>query len=309
MDRTSRLTKPGVVLKLSALALSLFFAPSGPAQESPIPVVPMVNAKHVSLRDQANILKKEAAKLDESMKAFNLHAQAYKGSNLHRRHLLEDGHGGEKTVAELHDEFAKHVTQLQGVVDNYRHFYQGYATHYQQFEEQLDTYRLDEQRAESDSLRNAAEAKSSVSKLAAIERQLADVLKKMHALWEKSPELPESYVCPAFDDLQKEFVQTLSSFTVIVKTLPPDQMKEVAANELEHIRALRSEMEDADRLHVQQQALQSEYSDLQKKYAVVYTQHQELSKEADQVVEQTEGRKKSRKHNGKRSFSKPEGEI
>src|ERR1700733_10488567 len=124
-----------------------------------------------------------------------------------------------ETVHKLHQQFESHVTQLRGLVDQYRNFYNLYATHYDQFKGQLQDYKLQAEKAQLDLSKPKFElgATKQAANLAGAEKTLAVVLKKMIALEEESPNLSENYLCPAFDDLQKEFVVALAGLTTSIR--------------------------------------------------------------------------------------------
>ncbi len=322
-------------LRTGAIALSLILPTSAWAEES-------TPTKTLSgtLEGQATVLKDEAAKLDQSMRSFSLHADTYNQSKIHR--LVAEHQSSAKTlrarahstplsskisaqklkasapsnpasklveqtpkmtsaqlqaridtVHKLHEEFEAHVTQLKGLVDQYHNFYDLYAAHYDQFKGQLQNYKLESQRAELDlsTPKFNLGATKQAANLAGAEHQLANVLKKMVTLEEESPHLAETYLCPAYDDLQQEFVVALAGLTASIQAFPADQVKVVAQTELQQVEVLKREMEDADRLHEEQLRLQTEYVNIQKNYALIYAKHAQLAKEAssdDKRVETVE---------------------
>lgn len=249
------------------------------------------NVKMTSLKGEAIILQEEAAKVDKVVKDFASHGQAYQESSLHKSVLQggvsknEDA-GGEnagipghaKNVHALHSEYAAHVAQLKAMVDQYRTFYQAYAAHFQQYKGHLNEYNLEAQQAKLGELPpqfNLSATKSGQNLLAA-ETELANVLKKMFALQQESPNLPESVLCPAYDDLKVEFAKATQNLGVSVQALPKYQVQVVAQTEVTQIMTLKQEMDHADALHVEQLSLQSEFSQLQKSFSEVNKLHGEL---------------------------------
>jgi hypothetical protein len=97
------------------------------------------------------------------------------------------------------------------------------------------------------------------AKLYAAERELNEVLKKMVALEDRGPTLPESVLCPAYDDLQAEFKKALGGLTLAIDTLPREKIKLVATEETAQIQRLQLKLEAVERLHAQQESLQKEY--------------------------------------------------
>jgi hypothetical protein len=323
---------------LLILGLSLTVASSAWSQNPP-----STADKHGTLDGQATDLRNEAAKLDQSMQAFNLHAATYNRSNIHQLVLQHQNPTKAKstpkpnakltaavqshqeafakdsgrlptgapltpetpqlspaelqsrieTVHKLHEQFEAHVTQLRDLVDQYHNFYNLYATHYDQFKGQLQDYKLEAEKAQLDLSKpkfNLGATKQATN-LAGAEQTLAVVLKKMIALEEESPNLSENYLCPAFDDLQKEFVVALAGLTTSIQALPPDQVRVVAKTEVGQIQLIKSEMEDAERLHEEQIRLKTEYVNIQKDYAAINAKHAALAKESasdDKRIESTE---------------------
>jgi hypothetical protein len=323
---------------LLILGLSLTVASSAWSQDPPS------NAdKRGTLDGQATVLRNEAAKLDQSMQAFNLHAATYNRSKIHQLVLQHQNpataksktklnskqtaaavqshqeasakNSGEtqmpgapltpetpqltpaelqsriETVHKLHEQFESHVTQLRDLVDQYHNFYNLYSTHYDQFKGQLQDYKLEAEKAQLDLSKpkfNLGATKQATN-LAGAENNLAVVLKKMIALEEESPNLSENYLCPAFDDLQKEFVVALAGLTTSIQALPPDQVRVVAKTEVEQIQLIKTEMEDAERLHEEQIRLKNEYVTIQKDYAAINAKHAKLAKESASDEKRIEG--------------------
>ena len=274
-----------------------------------------VAAAKDSLSAQAVKLQSEAAQLDLSMRKFALHAEKYKRSKLHRRAMAQlqggsNGHAktdatGEqvvltpeqaaaqkqlnkipklsaaqleariKTVHELHEEYEMHVTQLQGLVDQYRDFVNGYLDHYNQYK-----LKCDQNAGRLPLTPEQAKMGKDGIKLAASERNLSSILDKMHLLEAQSPHLPESYLCPAYDDLQREFVEALHVLTMTVEAVPPAQRENVVQTELLQIERLKTEFTGAETLHTQQKSLQTEVVNLQKSYAEIYAKNEKLQTEA-----------------------------
>jgi hypothetical protein len=298
-------------------------------------------SKQATLEGQATVLQNEAAKLDQSMHSFNLHADTYNRSKIHQLVLKHQNSAKPKqkpkmaaatasssaaavhshqgttesseatltpetpklspaelqsrieTVHKLHEEFESHVTQLRALVDQYHNFYNLYATHYDQFKGQLQDYKLEAEKAQLDlsTPKFNLGATKQAANLAGAEKNLAGVLKRMIALEEESPNLAENYLCPAFDDLQKEFVVALAGLTTSIQALPADQVRVVAQKEVQQIQLIKSEMDDAERLHEEQIKLKNEYVSIQKDYAEINAKHAKLAKESatdDKRIQGTE---------------------
>ena len=247
-----------------------------------------------SLEAQATILKKEAAQVDENLKAFALHADAYNQSELHKRLLKGRTRGNSRqrrghsfaagttsrlqNTHELREEYEQHVIMLRGLVDQYRDLYKGYAAHCDQYKAELQRYSVEMQQANMGLQTSKFKVSSTrqMGQLGASEKELITVVKKMGVLEEKSPTLPESYLCPAYDDLHKEFVQALDELVAAIKALPKEEKGLALHEELARLKALQQEMEDAEHLHDEQKSLQAEFTKLQKTFSDVNNDHQDL---------------------------------
>lgn len=259
-----------------------------------------------SLEAQATLLKMEAAKVDQSIKMYGLHAEEYNQSTLHKSLRGKANHNGLKpkgrtnatsqnsnrdripsrlaethqleTMQQLHAEYERHVDMLRGVVDQYRNLYKAYAEHCDDYRAELQRYRLEIQQA--DLAAQTPELKLSTTKqvaqLAASEQTLKTVIQKLGILEERSPTLPESYLCPAYDDLRQQFVQALDGMIVAVKALPNEDKGVALKGEQAQIKALQQEMEDAEHLHDEQKSLQAQFATLQETFADINSKHGDL---------------------------------
>jgi hypothetical protein len=263
-----------------------------------------------SLEAQAAILKREAAQVDQSLKVFSLHADAYNQSKLHKRllkrraqissrkysssvsakasghfvgeaiqsdsHLETDRHL--QDLHELQAEYERHVNMLRGLLGQYRDLYESYAEHCDQYRAQVQRYSTEMQQANMGFQTSGFKLASTrqMAKLGASEKELIGVVRKMGVLEERSPTLPESYLCPAYDDLHAEFVRSLDELVAATKALPKEDESLALKQESARLKALQQAMEGAERLHDEQKSLQAEFAKLQKTFAGVNDQHQDL---------------------------------
>jgi hypothetical protein len=258
--------------------------------------------KPETLETSAHILKGEATKLDARIQEFSRHGAKYKGSTLHQQVLKQNVPQAvqlkkeepqfqkltpaelaeqENTINALHAEYEGHVNQLAGLVDNYRNFFRLYADHVDQFKLQIGQIQKSEKAdhlvAQDPKLATVPPAKK--ARLYASEKELNVVLKKMVALEDRGPTLPESVMCPAYDDLQLEFKKALGGLTLAVDALPKEKIKLVATEETVRIEKLQTQLVAVEKLHDQQQALQKEYLILKNSYADINKRQGQLTKE------------------------------
>lgn len=225
------------------------------------------------LQDAAEKLKAQAAKVDESESQYNQHAQKYLTGKLHQdviKPALQADH-----ISDLHKEFKGHVVNLKSVVEDYRKLYQSYAQHYAQYQQFAEKYRLETEQATLDAEHPAFQlgASKQTAALTASENHIADVLKKMSVLQAESPHLAESYLCPAFDDLKKQFVVAIGAMTTSIQALPPEQASVAARAELVQIKTLKTELEDAEALKNEQIALSQELRQLKTDMSIINKSH------------------------------------
>jgi hypothetical protein len=279
--------------------------------------------KNESLQSQADALKAEAKKLDDTMSAFSLHAQVYNSSALHQRVISHrrrlSGHTSTHegtasidkhdldgklesaephleaqtklsktqlqsqvdTVHELHKTFETHVEQLRKLVADYRRFFDLYSSHYDKLQGDIKKFSMQAEQTQlmimTPKLDDSPDERF---KLRTAEQDLVNVLKKMTSLQERSPTLSEDYLCPAYDDLQKEFTQTLDNLVTAIKDLPKEQVQVEARHEVAQIQAIKVAMDHAEQLHVEEKALQVEYVKLQTQFERISLKHEKLVKES-----------------------------
>jgi hypothetical protein len=204
----------------------------------------------------------------------------------------------EATINALHAEYEGHVNQLSSLVDSYRNFFHLYANHVDQFQiqvGQLKRYEKARMLAMEKPISDVGSPKLS-ARLVASEKELDNVLKKMVALEDKGTNLPESVLCPAYDDLQAEFKKALGGVNLVLTDVPKQKVQLVAEREVVQIKGLKLEVEAVERLHSQQESLQKEYEQLKKDYLDIHKRQGQLTEELDKEtkaqveLEQDEGK-------------------
>jgi hypothetical protein len=169
-----------------------------------------------------------------------------------------------KNVAKLQEEYSQHVGHYKALVEDYRKFYDAYVEHWQRYQQLVAEFRPDDEKAQLGLVRarfNLSAIQNGPAVLQA-EDALSDVLKRMFELQQESPHLSESYLCPAYDDLKKEFVQAEKALTYNISVIPVDVRSSVAKVEVENLLMLQTQMKDADALHTEQLELQSDFTKL-----------------------------------------------
>jgi len=240
-----------------------------------------------SLAHEAITLRAQVAKLDSNLRKFSLHAAEYKRSALHsqinnfdtrvsttkqfkKKHL--------DNVGVLHDQYSDHVAQYRALVDQYRKFYAAYNEHWQRYQLLQQRYRRDNEQTEetrSQSLTHLS-ALANADDLLKAEAGISGVLNRMSKLQQESPTLAESYLCPAYDDLQKEFVQAVGLLQTSIAAVPADQRATVAREEINTLEQLRVQMADAEKLHDEQEQLQGEFGKLMQDTRLMHVEERKL---------------------------------
>jgi len=251
---------------------------------------PTVAAQAGSLAQEAIVLRAEAARMGSNLQRFSLHVKKFENGALHKeisagakrakshQHKTPDNvistgvkKGATSTnaaqqhienVAKLQKEYGAHVAQYRAIAIDYRKFYVAYIEHRQRYQQLLERCKLDNQRTQqslSQTKKDLAAVENGEEVLKA-EDGIADVLKRMFDLQQQSPNLAESYLCPAYEDLHKEFVQSISGLETSIEAVPADQRAAVAHEEIDKLQVLKQQMTDAEELHNEQQLLQQQFA-------------------------------------------------
>ena len=226
-----------------------------------------------SLENEAVQLQKESAMLDSRIQQFSLHADDYIQGPLHKsirggskQHATASANPMASHVQNVHllkTEYSSHVAKFRDVMKDMRNFLKAYATHYEQYKKHLKDYQLEVESAHLDqSQPPLLKSKADAERLMAAENALNQTFQKMFILERDSPKLSESYICPAYDDLQHEFVEAVRFLETTIKALPQDEIPTVAKDEATRLQLLKQEMNEANKLHSEQMALQNEYHKL-----------------------------------------------
>lgn len=283
----------GVVLCLNTLGSAAALAGDGDGTNGSKPAAhsqAAVGARD-SLAQEAIVLQAQAARLDGNLQRFSLHAAEYKQSALHRQinnpggQAAQDKQGKEhlNNVNALREHYTNHVTQYRALVDDYRKFYAAYNEHWQRYQALRESYRQDNERAEANRSSTAVHlsAVANADQLLKAEAGITEVLKRMDKLEMESPTLSESYLCPAYEDLQKEFVQAIGVLQTSISAVPADQRTAVAHEEISNLQQLQAQMADAQALHDEQEQLQAQFSDMMQQLRKMQAAEQKLGSPPD----------------------------